>query len=235
MRGLRIVAGGMVCLFSLPIMFIGAQFLWSWVRLHFGQPYYVGHDYLSNGLLWLIWGLLVFALAGYSMMRRRGSAFLLLAGFLLLGVAAVAIPSHRLPGGFTESARLSVIGKVRTLGSAMDEWAKKNGRLPANETELRDVWSEYIGQPEERSPYYRAGQRLVYRLVYMGNAAGPYLREPGMEPAVIYCAVRQDLKQFWITATGVDADVGSRVVFVKGWDEPGPFVVEGKLEAKTAG
>ena len=205
----------------------------SWVRLHLGQPFYVEYDYLQEGFVWLLWGLLALGFAAYPAIRRQASAGGLILGLALVFVAFIAIPSNpSIVYGPARQARSGVSAALRNLQTALLAWGEQNAHFPADETQLRLV-AEGIKLPGPpygltSSPYGRGEERLPYRLVYVPDAAGPHQPQPpGAEPGVVYCAVSPNLKQFWLTATVLDGDVGHRVILLHAEHEL--VVREGKL------
>ena len=232
MRVVRAIAAFLLVLFSLPVVSLGGSDVWKWVRVQWGDIFYVDFNYLAQGLPILIPGLIALGVAGYVPLRRKASGLLLLIPLLLLFLLAIAIPSFLRSAG--AGAISNVRGRVRTVSTALEAWSAEKERFPANEAEFHAAREIPQGEEGNRSPYARGGQRLSYRVVYVGGAAGPYLPSPPAEqPAVIYCATSQDLKRLWLTATVLEDDVGGAVVWLQ--REPGqPWVEEVSLPATSA-
>ena len=200
---MRFAGGAAIGFSSFPIMFVGLQFLWCELRSHIGHPFYVEHDYLWGGAVWLAWGLVILALGGIAVFRRKGSAAALVLGIMLLIAAAIALPSIRLPRDVARVAHADVRSAMLRISVTQSAWAKKSGRFPANQREL----DEFVKAPVEKerelvSRFARDAQRLPYRLIYIADAPGPHISSPaGDQPGMIYCAVSRDQKRFWITGT----------------------------------
>jgi hypothetical protein len=106
------------------------------------------------------------------------------------------------------------MGKTWKVEDSLLIWATNHGHLPGDEKELAEAVGPAFGGPQGTlSPYAKKGKGVAYRVVYEGNAAGPYLAElASPEPAQIFCAVSADLKQAWLTATAAEGHAFRRAV-----------------------
>lgn len=230
---MRIIGGATIASFSLPIVGLGLQFLWLALRTHLGHPFYVPYDYFWQGIVWLVWGLLILALGLFPFFRRKGSAPAVVLGIILLFFAAVAIPSNRMPGHVAQMAQEDVRSALRRTSITLTEGAGKSGRFPASQSEL-DVLAKESSSKESKSNsgYARDAQRLPYRLIYITGAPGPHLPVPaGTEPGIIYCAISRDQKRFWLTGTGLNEAVAGEVIFVPAFERDGPFVLHESIDS----
>lgn len=229
---MRIVCGALVGLFSLPVIFIGLWFLVYGVRAQSGHGFIVAHDYYGDGAVFLILGLVIFALGIIPAVVRKASALWLGFGFALMLLAAVAIPSFRMPGDFAGSAQSTVMGEMRTVSAAQEKWAENSGLFPADLAELDRVVKEFVENKEERlSPFAQSGERLTYRVTCIADATGSYTHSPeGERPGTIFWAVSHDRKHSWLTATTLDQAVGGKVIFIPAFEQAGPWVLEGSLD-----
>lgn len=228
---MQFIGGATIAFFSLPIVFLGLQFLWLALRTHIGHPFYVPYDYFWQGVVWLVWGLLILCLGLIPFLRRKGSAPAVVLGVMLLFVAVVAIPSTRTPGDVAQMAREEVRSALRRTNITLAAGAEKSGRFPANQGELDELAQKSGAQERELiSRYTRDGRRLPYRLVYVGGAPGPHLPVPaGGEPGIIYCAVSPDLKKVWLTGTTLDEAVAGEVILLPSFEGTGPGIEESEL------
>lgn len=227
MRILRIFAGLFVCVFSLGFAGTGAAWVWPWVDAHLRGLFYVYNGYAGPGLFYAVGGVIAFASAAYVVLRRRASALWLLLGFLLFVVQAISLPSVASPSFHVNWAQGHVIHTAGKVETSLLTWGTERGHLPATEAELAEAVRPAIGEQEEGlSRYVQRGKRLAYRVVYAGNAAGPYLRvPPGPEPALIYFVVSPDLKQGWLTATVLAQPAADRAIFLLDPDNGRPWTL----------
>jgi len=232
MRILRIFAGLLVCFFSL--MFTGMEVaeLWPWMNAHLRGLFYVHDGYIGPSLFYAVGEVVAFACATYAVLRRRASALWLLLGFLIFVVQAISRGSVASPVDHANRAQGHVIYTARKIETSLLTWGTERGHLPANEAELAEAVRPAIGEREQGlSRYAQRGKRLAYRVVYAGNAAGPYLAEPA-GPALIYCAVRPDLKQGWLTATALAQPAADRAVFLADTETGRPWTLPLTLPAE---
>ena len=229
---MRTVPGALVGFSSLPIIFLGLQFLVYGVWAERGHGFFVAHGYYGDGAVLLIWGLVILALGIIPAVVRKASVLWLVLGVILLILAATAIPSFRMPGDFARSARTTVMGRTREVSAALERWAETSGRFPADQSELDRVVKELIEIDGKRlSSFAHAGQRLPYQMTHIADATGPYIHSPaGERPGTIYCAVSRDRKRIWLTGTALDQAVGGKVIFVPDIEQAGPWVVERSLD-----
>jgi hypothetical protein len=229
---MRFAGGVVVSLFSLPVVYLGLQFLWDGLRIRFGDPFYVAHDYLARGVVWVAWGLLILALGSVAFLRRKGAVPALILGILLLLGAAIAIPSTLMPGHLARTGQQDVQSMMLRVSVTLSAWARQSGRFPASQDEL----DEFVRAPAEKegdliTRYARDGRRVPFRLVYVADAAGPHLPSPaGDQPGIIYCAVSSDRQQFWLTGTALGEAVGGEVVILPSFEQAGPWIEKGRPE-----
>ena len=199
--------------------------MWQWVRLHFGEPFYLQADYLKGSLFFLVPGVAALAVAGYLLVRRQVSAAGLVGALVALfglGCVVIFLSFAWDEGDYWKRTRM--VRHVRGLGWRLAGNGKE-GRFPANETELQNLAGGGL------SSYARRGEPLPYRYVYVANASRAHLpHAPGDAPAIIYCAVSPDRKRFWLTATALGRPVGGPIV----WEGPDrrPLIIEGNLDAE---
>jgi hypothetical protein len=233
MRILRIFAGLFICVFSLEFASTGAAWVWPWLNAHLRGLFYVHDGYAGPGLFYAVGGVIAFVVAAYVVLRRRASALWLLLAFIIFVVQAISLPSVAPPSFHVNWAQGHVIHTARKIEGSLVTWGAERGHLPASEVELAEAVKPAIGKPEEGlSRYVQRGKRLEYRVIYAGNATGPYLREPaGPEPALIYCAVSPDLKQGWLTATVLTRPAADRAIYLVDPDSGRPWTVHLALPA----
>ena len=235
MKVLRTLAGLILAIYSVAVIGFGGTFFWALLRVRVGQPFYVKSDHLFLGLFWIIFGLVALAPCACVVVRRQTHGAWLLLSFGLLVFAGVAIPSNPTVESARGRASFRVVEKLSQVAESIDAWKEKNGRFPANDAELREAVRGALAQPEQdASPFWSAGKQLPYRAVYVGNATGANIGDPGQAPGVIYCAVSADLDRLWLTATEIDRAVGGRVRFVPAWDGTKPMVLEVERRPTTA-
>ena len=217
-------------LISLLVLGLGAKFLYYLAWLHFAF-YHVRFDYGSEAATWSIWGgLTALCMLGAALRKKFGGALLLLAGWGLLLLCAVAIPNHEIDP--LDHASFASEMNLRGVQSTLDRWAREHGRLPASQAELDSVLKEAQATEFEKpvSPYALQKQDLSFSVEYMGGAHGPVLVAPDSEePGVVLCAVNPKLDHYWLSATALAAPVGDAVVMERGWDRggEGPAVLDG--------
>jgi hypothetical protein len=233
---MRFAGGVAISFFSLPVVYLGLQFLWADLRIRLGLPFYVVHGYLAGGAVWLVWGLLILGLGVTAILRRKGSILALILGIMLLIGAAIAIPSTLLPGYLGRAGQRDVQATMQRISVSQSAWARKTGRFPATQAELdQSLRSAAEQEGELVTRYARDGQRLPYRLIYIAGATGPHLPSPaGDQPGIIYCAVSSDQNRFWITGTALREAVGREVVLLPSFEQAGPWVEEGRLDRPAA-
>lgn len=217
MQWIRRIVGGLVVLFSLPLLWVAFGFFRLKVETWFGHPYYLGYDHFERGCFWLLIGLAVLLPGIYCAVSRRASAWWLGLGFGAALFGAVALPSNVLPTMLMPRAEDSLTAKARSLANALDRPGLNQGHLPANEKELSDIAAKMEAPNGFMGPYYRDGAPVPVHLVYVGGATGPVLADPpnAPAPAAIYCAVSADRTRFWITATMLDREVGGHARWLK--------------------
>ena len=71
---MRILGGATLGLLSLPVLYLGLEFLWLGLGTHIGHPFYVPYSYFSQGGIWLVWGLLILGLGLLPLFRRKSTA-----------------------------------------------------------------------------------------------------------------------------------------------------------------
>jgi hypothetical protein len=226
MRVLRILAGLLVSIAEFLMVIALAL---SWMEAHLGRGFYFA-EAIDARIFYLVTGMAGFALAAYAVVRRQAAALALaLAGSILL-LLACSIPSTLTSW---PAAAGSVRNKALGLQDAPLTWGTNHGHLPANEKELTEaVGPAFQEWRSPSSPYAQRGKRVAYRVVYEGNAAGPYLGElASPKPAQIFCAISPDLKQAWLTATALERDVDEQAVFLPNRESGRPWTVQVTLPA----
>lgn len=224
-------------LITVPVLGLGAKFLYYLARLHFVDPYHVHFRYGSEAATWLIWsGLTALCFAAALKSKKVGGALALLAGWGLLLLVAIAIPSHEIDP--LNHASFATEMNLRGVQSTLNRWAGEHGHLPASQAELDAVLKDAEATDPEKpvSPFDLGAQRLPFRVEYVGGAQGPVLVAPeSEEPGVVLCAVNSKLDHYWLSATALAAPVGGMVVMEHGWDRAGegPAVLDGPPRRKS--
>lgn len=234
MRYIRKIVGGLVVLFSLPLLWVAFGFLRLGVETWFGHPYYLGNHHFAYGGFWLFIGLAALLPGAYSAVSCRASAWWLALAFGATLLGAVALPSNVLPTMLMPRAEDTLTAKAHTLANALDASGADQGRFPTSETELAKAVVK-VGPNGLLGPYYRDGVLAPVRVVYIGGASGPVLTVPANAsiPAVIYCAVSADGLRFWITATMLDREVGGHPSWLKERDGiRQPLIISGSVRDK---
>lgn len=217
----RIVAG-LVGLFSLPVLMFGFQFLSRGVQAHQGQSFYAAgvEGYIEGGLIWMAIALLILLPALRVVLKRDASVAWLALSFLVLILAAMAIPSNTPVGWRVRMAREATERRMESAGTQLAQWAGERQQLPANDAELQSAMKlpdlSPAGTLPTESRYRRAGLPIPYRFVLAANAGGPNRPQPaGDQPAVLYVAVSADRQKYWITATALPDDASREVVMLE--------------------
>jgi hypothetical protein len=180
------------------------------------EPEHFFFGYLGAGLEWTLVGGFAFAASAYAIFRRQARFGWLATGFLLALFGAIAVFTG-LPTLPVQEANVKTGYFLGEVNSALFDWAQKHGHFPANQTEL----DEALAHLDRHSPFGRKGAPLSYRWVYVGEASEPVLMEPPPEdPGGIYCAVNQELRRVWLTATVLERPVGGPVVWLKVFGKP---------------
>jgi hypothetical protein len=224
-RGLAAVFG----LLAIAILISAWHPLRDWVSVRFTDGYYVEFDYLRQGLWLGIPGALALVVSLYVLIRRNAHGSWLAIPMVLLLMLAIAIPGFvRFPAS---EAGHDVHRRAQSVAGALVGWSGASGRFPATEAEFQEAMKRVDREEAARpSRYARAGQRIPLRFVFVPGAKGPHQpTPPGDQPAILYCAVSEDGRRLWLTATGLDQNVGGAVVLLE--FEPGLRW----LEVKTSG
>lgn len=225
-KGAAVIFGAL----SFALLIPAAGALWDWLLIRSTDIYYIESDFIGLGLFFGIPGGLSLAVCLYVLFRRNAHGAWLLIPLGLLMLLAVAIPST-LHNPMSE-ARSNVVNRARAVQLALTMWGAEHGVFPATEDEFRSALgqrADSTGAAEDSPSHYaRAGRRVPYRIVYVGGVRGPHLpAPPGDQPGIIYCAVSQDLRHAWLTATELDQAVGGSVTLLE--FEPGLRWWEEKL------
>ncbi|MGH9650168.1 MAG: hypothetical protein ACRD3A_05745 [Terriglobales bacterium] len=232
----RVVAA-LFILFSLPVFKFGADFLWSALKLHSGQPFYApSRDaYAEYGLIWVGISLLILAPSATVLLKKDSKGSWLVLPLLVLLLVAVALPSNLPPGYRGRLAGRAVERRMERAGESLKSWAGEHRQFPEDENQLRTALEPREPGDEEsqtNSRYQRGGQPLAYQFVFVGNAQGPHRPQPpGGQPAIVYCAMSPDRQKFWITATALPDDVSSNVVMLE--RDSQLVVISGEVLPKT--
>jgi hypothetical protein len=229
-----ILKRGLAAVFSLlavAVLAAARHPLRDWFGVRFGDGYYVEFDYLRQGLWLAIPGALALAVSLYVLIRRNAHGNWLAIPMSLLLVLAIAIPGFvRNPNS---EARRDVKRRAESLLAATTRWSQATARFPATEAEFHEA-IQRIDREEAARPsrYARAGERIPFRTVFIPGAKRPHQpAPPGDQPGILYCAVSEDGRRLWLTATGLDRAVGGSVVWIE--FEPGLRWLEEKTTGTT--
>jgi hypothetical protein len=197
-----VIASVLCGIFSVPPLLFGGWLVLLWIVTKLYSCVYLDYPYLLVGTAFMTLGTLALLCAKYGAFRRRFWRLLLIfpvfAGLWTLVVVPNIVPY--------DSWTLSYVFDVRRELEALEQ----GGRFP-------DDGSRLIAAAQRlRSPYYRDGRQLPYRVVTIANSSGPFLTSPGNDPGVIYYAVSPDHQQAWLTATELrfPNSIGGHVQFV---------------------
>ncbi len=162
-----------------------------------------------------------YALAGQSLMSGSGTRLFVLSVITFLtffGLAAAEPRDLLYLRANTEAFRI-----MWDVQNALASWVEANGRLPKDQTELLSLERDALGGPR-KGPYQRGreGEAVYIKLSYVRNASGPYIpKTDPLEPSVVFCAIDESLKKFWLTATILDGYVGHQGTLLLDLDESG--------------
>lgn len=229
-RVFHIVLGFAIALVALAPINIAFGFFRLGVRNWSGHPYSLCADAFARSGDWLLVALLILLPAVYYALRPRSSALWLVLSFVVAFGTLEQIPEHVLPQTMVSEAQENLREKAFNLATALENPAEKGSLLPASQTQLAGVAAMAAQQDglDLRGPYFQDGTPVAAHLVYLGGAAGPLVIMPAHPPlpAAVYCAVSQDRKHFWITATMLDRSVGGHPRWVEARDGAGrPLIV----------
>jgi hypothetical protein len=198
-------------LFSVPTLGYGGYLFVCWFRIHTSDVYYADYPYAITGLTCFGVGLLSLWASLHGVWRRSFYGLIFVFPVFLGPAAMVEIP-NLLPHGFSAVADSNYLSDV---GAFFRVWYEDNHRFPANEAEFKDAlwkgpaaWQYRVG-PAPASRYKQRGNQLPYEIVVMTDANGPRVANVSQRPGVIYYCVSKDLQEFWVTMTGLQADVDS--------------------------
>ncbi len=204
--------GIIVFLFILPALVFSCKEIFYLIQINTGQPFYVDRQY-SLGFIGLIFCLAMITIVIYAVLRPRYLALLCIPFILMIHIY-IGIPS------FIKADHVSRVNIIIThpLNKALSTCLKKRSHLPKNQSELILALEEYGDSNLNFSPYFYNNEQLPFIYKYVKNASGPYLPQPPAPfPGVIYCAISEDLKSFWLTATVLEKPVGNKVVLLKNY------------------
>jgi hypothetical protein len=199
-------------LFSVPMVGFGAYLFTCWMRIHFSDVYYADYSYIATALVLIGIGLLSFWVTWEAAWRRSFYGLLFIIPVFLGLASMVIIPNLPLPHTITLGADTNFIVNVT---DSVRDWYEKRGRFPADDSEFREALAgradatRYPAGPTTFSKYKQRGSSLPYAIVVVANSRGPRVADVSARPGVIYYCVSSDLQEFWITMTGLEADLGS--------------------------
>ena len=225
-RHLASAIAGLLCL--LPLSSGILLWFYAW-QVEFGQSFYsdLAPGYGIWGAVPVVTAAIALRVVGRVAANKRASVWWLFIpfvyGFFALGSILASPPVIK--ANLIAIANGPVSSKASAVSDTLMEWGATNKHFPESDTQLGDVLKKLSQKP---SLFARDGMRLPFRIIYKPNATGPYLpSSPGPEPAIIYCAVTADLRQFWLTATVLDEPVGAQISFLK--DLGKNVILQGKL------
>lgn len=197
------VLGGLLCI---PAFIMGADLVRDWVAIKTSPLMYFQYRYLLSGLLWM--GISFVGIGAMLLSFKRQSARMLgaLLALVVGSVACITLPDRN-PSVAMMSRVTSLLGHAdRSLAA----WDDSHGRFPSDETELLAALSRPLSEPG----FFCAGSReYPYTVKTITNATGPYMGPVPDRPGVLVYAVRDNLHEYWITISTLDAPVNGRVVF----------------------
>jgi hypothetical protein len=191
--------------FSLPMLLFGGWLLSLWLKIHLTSPVYLDYPYLARGAILFALGVVALSCTLYGVCRRSFFGVVLALPVLLGLWAMIAIPNIA-PYDLDEPAHFGHV--VR----ALDEFEGAHDRFPQSEPELLEAVRAAL---QDKSQYRQGHQQLPYQAKCLEDASGPFLGDPGKDPAVMFYAVSADGQRIWITFTELNSShpVGGPIQF----------------------
>ena len=197
---LRTLLSIVLGLFSIPMVGYGGYLLVCWARIHMSDLYYADYPYATAGLIWLAIGLMNLWATLYGVWRRSFRGFFLGVP-VIIGFVGNEIVINHTPHVSSLTADINYLSGVH---SSLDAWYENNHKYPTSEAEFRNAV-----RPTSTSSYKQHGTLLPYEVVVVTDADGARLTEVSQRPGVVYYCVSKDLREFWVTMTRLQSDMGS--------------------------